>query len=602
MHHINQGFWGSQVEKNEMTLTTGAHNHWIGFPYLIDHGFGVVICIAATQAIDTRGCPKKATRSTRGFGEVWFLSRVFGSMVSLQRLLMYGSVVVAVVAILAVQYPLLWTAVEHSLDTYGEFVVAELLADKHIFVLSAAYARWALPCPGNVQEPWMLKVVAAVGVGLVALWNIETAREAANGTSFSGESSCGFVLSQFWPLFLTHINSYLGVALWDSFGLAAVLGIQTIVILLYWTTWWHPLASLVVQATDVFLPVSEVTSAFHILREVIGKHIFDQCAAELFIVVSYVQISLGYINIWYMRQDKARSNALLDVASGKLAARQFLLEKVVVYVLSVAVPYMIQRSVMETANSASYRHFYNKVEESLRVDAFLHSGEHPHNRLEVVRDSNYTVDGYAESFNNLIHTNYRLLEGKLYELPNLVLLSGMLVSQPFLTLTLLPVTIGLDFGRVRVVSFITTLVEETTKQLRSLADKRKKIEQHDSRHAEIISRTGAAALVAGRWESLASDILEETIWRKLLVSSKMYINWLYYNNLLGVGIECAIARIMEIDRITAADIGVYAMVIEDSIGFLLTRYREAAILQMFIFDGWCSIEDGFLMFRKFPYV
>ena len=118
-------------------------------------------------------------------------------------------------------------------------------------------------------------------------------------------------------------------------------------------------------------------------------------------------------------------------------------------------------------------------------------------------------------------------------------------------------------------------MEATAKTLRGLADKRKKIEQHDSRHAEVISRTGSAAIVAEPMGKFSFWYFGDNSLEKIFVASKMYMNWIYYNNLLGVGIECAIARIMELDKITAADIGVYAMVIEDAIGFLLTRFREA---------------------------
>ena len=506
----------------------------------------------------------------------------FWFMVSVQQLLIYGSPVVVAIAFLVLQYPdwVSFASLE-SLDQLGSFL-ANLLSDTNIFVLSAAYARWALPWPWASRESTQLKTVAAVSVGLVAKWNVEAARKASDGAT-SDIGPCRYLLFHYWPLFVAHMNSYLFAAiLTDFFAVAMLAGWQALILTLYFTVWWHPLADMLFRALDIFLPVSEVASAFHILREVVGKEDFDCCAAELFIVVSYVQISLGYVNIWYMRQDKARSNALLDVASGKLAAQQFLTQRVMVYVSSVALPYMFQRSIMETANSASFRHFFNKVEESLRVDAFLHAGENPHNRLEVVRDSNYTVDGYTESFNHLIHTCYNMIEGKLWELPNLVLLSGMLFGQPLLTLTLLPVSIGLDFARVRAVSFVTVLVEETSKRRRGLADKRKKIEQHDSRHAEIISRTGAASIVANRWDGLASEILDVTIWQTFLVASRTYMNWIYYNNLLGVGIECALARIMEIDQITKADIGVYAMVINDAIGFLLTRYQKAAFEQCII--------------------
>lgn len=517
-------------------------------------------------------------------------------MVSVRQLLTYGSPVVVAIAFLVVQYPE-WVSFAslESLDQLGSFL-ANLLSDTNIFVLSAAYARWALPWPWASQESIQLKTVAAVSVGLVAKWNVEAARKASVGPT-SEMGPCGYLLFHYWPLFVAHINSYLFTAVFtDFFAVAMLAGWQVLILTFYFTVWWHPLADMLFRALDIFLPVSEVASAFQILREVVGKEDFDCCAAELFIVVSYVQISLGYVNIWYMRQDKARSNALLDVASGKLAAQQFLTQRVLVYVSSVALPYMFQRSIMETANSASFRHFFNKVEESLRVDAFLHAGENPHNRLEVVRDSNYTVDGYTESFNHLIHTCYNMIEGKLWELPNLVLLSGMLFGQPLLTLTLLPVSIGLDFARVRAVSFVTMLVEETSKRRRGLADKRKKIEQHDSRHAEIISRTGAASIVANRWDGLASEILDVTIWQTFLVASRTYMNWIYYNNLLGVGIECALARIMEIDQITKADIGVYAMVINDAIGFLLTRYqKEATLAEMQTHQQRLSeLQKGFL--------
>ena len=499
-------------------------------------------------------------------------------MVSAQQLLIYGSPVVVVIAFLVIQYPESVTLALSldSLDHFGSFL-ANLLTDTNIFMLSAAYARWVLPWPRVSKESVKLKAAAAISVGLVAKWNVETVRR--SGVVATNLGPCKYLLFHYWPLFLAHINSYLFTALTDFFAVAMLVGWQALIATLYFTVWWHPLANLLFKALDVFLPVSDVASALQILREVVGQEYFDQCAAELFIVVSYVQVSLGYLNIWYMRKDKARSNELLEVASGKLTGRQFLM-KVLLYVGSVALPYMFQRSIMETANNASFRHFFNKVEQSLRVDAFLHAGEHPHNRLMVVRDSNYTVEGYTESFNHLIHTCYSLIEGKLWELPNLVLLSGMLFGQPLLTLTLLPVSIGLDFARVRAVSSVTMLVEETAKRRRGLTDKRKKIEQHDSRHAEIISRTGAASIVATRWEGLASEILDLTVWQTFLAASRTYMNWIYYNNLLGVGIECALARIMEIDQITAADIGVYAMVINDAIGFLLTRYQKAATFQL----------------------
>ena len=487
-------------------------------------------------------------------------------MISMQQSLFYGSLVVLSAAVLAAYFVEFWAVLEASLDNAGDFIVSDLFQAKNIFVLSAAYARWALPYPGSIigrPEPALLKALGTFFVGVIAGWSLNMARE-------TGSTS----LDAYKLLFLVHVNSFVLTAAvtFDRLTGSWVLLVEALALWLCCTSWWHPAAALAVDAVNWVIPVQEVTSALQVLRGVIGAG-FDQAAMELLVVSGYIQISLGYVNVWYMRQVQARTNALLDVARGKMTARQFLVERTAVYMVSVALPYMLQRSVLETANDMFFESFRWKAEESLRVDAFLHPGN-AYNRLEVARDSNHTVDGFAEAFNSIINDCYQLTAGKLYDLPNLVLMSGMMASQPILTATLLPISVGLDFGRTHVISAITSLTEKATKHLRALADKRKKVEQHDSRNAEAISRTGAAAIVAGRWGDLATDILAATAWRKILLSTRMFINWLYYQDLYGVGVECALARIMEADRITAADIGVYSMVIEDTIGTLLTRYRE----------------------------
>ncbi|CAJ1361171.1 unnamed protein product [Effrenium voratum] len=536
-------------------------------------------------------------------------------MISMQQSLFYGSLVVLSAAVLAAYFVEFWAVLEASLDNAGDFIVSDLFQAKNIFVLSAAYARWALPYPGSIigrPEPALLKALGTFFVGVIAGWSLNMARE-------TGSTS----LDAYKLLFLVHVNSFVLTAAvtFDRLTGSWVLLVEALALWLCCTSWWHPAAALAVDAVNWVIPVQEVTSAVQVLRGVIGAG-FDQAAMELLVVSGYIQISLGYVNVWYMRQVQARTNALLDVAGGKMTARQFLVERTAVYMVSVALPYMLQRSVLETANDMFFESFRWKAEESLRVDAFLHPGN-AYNRLEVARDSNHTVDGFAEAFNSIINDCYQLTAGKLYDLPNLVLMSGMMASQPILTATLLPISVGLDFGRTHVISAITSLTEKATKHLRALADKRKKVEQHDSRNAEAISRTGAAAIVAGRWGDLATDILAATAWRKILLSTRMFINWLYYQDLYGVGVECALARIMEADRITAADIGVYSMVIEDTIGTLLTRYREESRLaQMHTFQerlleldaglrahrarlqeqSHCMIQGGgALLFRDFTY-
>ncbi|CAE8585149.1 unnamed protein product [Polarella glacialis] len=142
----------------------------------------------------------------------------------------------------------------------------------------------------------------------------------------------------------------------------------------------------------------------------------------------------------------------------------------------------------------------------------------------------------------------------------------------------LPVSIALDFARSKVMTKLSSHIEKASLQIQKLVARRKKVEQHDVNHEEVISRSGTSHITAYQWNSLAKQVFEKRSWQKALASFRMYLNWLYYQDILGVGIECALARMMELGRISSADIGVYASVIEDSIDLLLTRYREESRL------------------------
>ena len=319
--------------------------------------------------------------------------------------------------------------------------------------------------------------------------------------------------------------------------------------------------------TEVLLPDCPVMAQ-------VGTRQFEEEVSELLIVTFYVQTALGYLGIWYMRRVQERTNALLDVADGKLDAWSFV-RRVGYYMLAVAAIYLLQRTVMETTNALSMYSFLSRMEEHVRVDSFFSGKDSAYNRLEIVLDSDHTVEAYSEAMVELMADCYTLLEKKLFGLPNILLMTDTVLSQPALMMAVLPVSIALDFGRAQTMASLTARVEQLTKVLRTRLSMRKKIEEHDVRHAETISRTGSAPVVASRWEELAGDIFQLTAWRKCLTSCRTYLNWIYYTNFVGVGIECALARMMELGSITAADLGVYTSVIEDSIDFLLTRYREA---------------------------
>ena len=524
-------------------------------------------------------------------------------MVSTAQLLTYGSLLVLILAIVAARWSQ-WTEFDAAVDDLADKLFQSLKTDVVAFALPAAYARWVLPCPW--QEPRPLKVVASGAMGATALFSLTAARQAAAQGTFRG-------ISDFGGLFVSHIASY-GVAPLLARDWLSVMGVAVLALVLLtglqkdmaletvqavaalsagliahgrFALRWHWILSACVGAAasvpylayvlNWLLPLRELAAAYQSIESIVGTPQFEEEVCELLVVTGYVQVSLGYVGIWCMRSLQARTNLLLDVADGKLNAWSFV-QRVGLYMWSVAAPYMVQRTIMETANALSLYIFLCKLDLHLRVDTFFSSGDYAYNRLEVVLDSDHTVDAYAESVTELMYDCYLLVEKKLFGLPNILLMSDTLLSQPGLMMAVLPVSVGLDFGRARAFSILTRNIEQVTKYLRTRLSRRRKIEEHDVEHAETISRTGAATLVASRWENLSEEIFQLTAWKKCLSSFRRFLDWIYYTNIVGVGIECALARMMELGSIAAADLAVYAQVIEDSVDFLLTRYREARFL------------------------
>ena len=484
-------------------------------------------------------------------------------MVSSTQLLTYGSLVAVAIAFVAARWSQ-WAELEAAVDDFAAQLFEYLKTDAVAFALPAAYARWVLPAPWAKPEPWPVKVLAAGALGTVALISLTGARRAAaEGT---------FQVSDFANLFVLHIGSYSVAPLLAREWLPLISVVVIVLVLLTglhtemvletvqavtalfaayvahdrFGLRWHSFllvgvggAVLVPYLASVFkslLPFHELVAAYHTVEGIVGTRRFEEEVCELLVVTAYVQVSLGYVGIWYMRHGQARTNLLLDVADGKLEAWSFL-QHVGEYMWAVAAPYMMQRTIMETANALSLYAFLCKVDQHVRVDTFFSGGDFAYNRLEVALESDHTVEAYAESVTELMSDCYSIIEKKLFGFPNILLMSDTLLRQPALMMAVLPVSIGLDFGRARAFAILTSNIERLTKHLRTRMSRRKKIEEHDVKHAETISRTGSASLVASRWEDLAGEIFQLTAWRKCLVSSRLYLNWIYYQNIVGVGIE-----------------------------------------------------------------
>lgn len=333
-----------------------------------------------------------------------------------------------------------------------------------------------------------------------------------------------------------------------------------------------PSASLVVQH---LMPVDELGRAYRAIAVFLGAERLAKQSMELFLVTLNVQVPLGYLGIRVLRCSQARQNDLLQVGEGKVGASTFV-RRAVWYVSIVAVPYLLQRSVMENVNTYVSGRFNCDVQRSLRVDLLLPEGQD--SLLGVVAESNFTAGTFADSLHKTVTTSYQIIQRKLFSLPKLALLPGMLWRKPVLVATVIPGSIGLDYLKSQLTALLSGLIESLSNEIQELADRRRRVEQHDTKREELIRRTDAGDLVRAQWQDLTDKLAELHLRWGALGSLRDFINYLYWEDIMVPGLECALGFLLEIGHITNVDIWVYQRSVEDAIDTLLMRSRAQAQL------------------------
>eukprot|EP00927_Polykrikos_kofoidii_P085468 TRINITY_DN9305_c0_g1_i1.p1 TRINITY_DN9305_c0_g1~~TRINITY_DN9305_c0_g1_i1.p1 ORF type:complete len:868 (+),score=123.04 TRINITY_DN9305_c0_g1_i1:152-2755(+) len=504
------------------------------------------------------------------------------------------------------------TMIDH-LDLMAGRLFIALQTDIVGFALPAAYFRFAVPAMG-VEESMLGKVVAAMFVGIIALanlWWIEGECCLSDFASLFGAivASYAFVIGRPKGLqaaatmaFLSAAGSALVIHLRCvflstrfAFGVAFVVGGQRLCSQLLTKQILGPWAVnsrrclLVVcfclgalgvlplmHATFRFLlPVDELTQAYGMIARIVGERRLETMSTKLLVVAAFCQVSLGYLGIAFLRRGQERKNSLLSVGDGKIPARNFA-RVVWIYMLTAALPYMVQRTIMENVHNYVYGRFARNVERSLRLATFFPEGGDT--LLASVQGSKFTVEGYTDAYNAIVEVIHSTVESKLFALPKLILLPGMLVKQPWLVVSVLPASVALEMGRARMVATMTKRLEKISRDIKDLANQRRKIEQHDAKNEELIRRGSSSRFVASKWMALAVEIEEKTLRFHALASFRGFVNFLYKQDLLGPGIELVLAWLLEFRNILSADIWVYTRVVEDSIDLLLTRFRMDATL------------------------
>lgn len=523
-------------------------------------------------------------------------------MENLRPPVLIGGGLACAAALLVQHFHLQWT-----LDDLGEFLFGCLQTDVVGFGLPALYFR--LVVPGVGEESWTLVVTLSVLVGGVALANLrlwEQGEVSSFALLFAALAAAYVLPCRQIPglglrvllaasagaavAWVTHTGHLLEAAklacavVTMYFGdlalrarvpgraarLAAMLPLGAAGLL--------ALPPAAVATAKFLLPIDELSGAYELVGHFIGVERQQRFALKLLIVTTLCQVSLGFLGIAFLRKGQERKNSLLAVGAGRITARAYA-HLVFVYMVATALPYMFQRTIMENVDSNVSGRIQRELERSMRIGSFF-----PQNAssgdllLGAIHGSKYTVEGYTDAFNAVVGLIHRTVEEKLFSLPKLVLLPGMLVNQPMLVVSVLPASIVLDIGRTRIVTQLARRIEQLSRQIQDLANRRRKVEEHDAKNEELIRRGASGAFVEANWRAMAKELESLSLRYQSLTSLRAFINWLYNQDVLGPGIELVLAWLLEFGHIPIGDIWVYTRVVEETIDLLLTRFRMDAKL------------------------
>ena len=250
---------------------------------------------------------------------------------------------------------------------------------------------------------------------------------------------------------------------------------------------------------DYLFPISELKLAYS-TAELFAGAALEPGAARLALISVTSQLPLGTVNTSNLRAAQRRKNALLTVGkdgtatSPRFAAHDFT-KMCMAFIAFTAIPYFLQRSVVESINAHAKVSFIDEVENSLRLNAVLRSGT-----ALSAATADHTVDSQAQHLRQVLTTSYQLLERKLFTLPRLALLPGALLGHPIASATGLAIAVAFDAAKAKAVATLTSRIEGLNRVSRKLSSVRSRVEAHDSQHAALLRGARAEAFTRSHWK------------------------------------------------------------------------------------------------------
>jgi hypothetical protein len=175
---------------------------------------------------------------------------------------------------------------------------------------------------------------------------------------------------------------------------------------------------------------------------------------------------------------------------------------------------------------------------------------------------NLLYKAYATSMNTIISTAYEIFNRKLFSLPKVLLLPGVMSRQPLLIAQVFPFIFLSDWLKAAAVSYMTTKIEALQKEINEINAVRSKVEAFDMKNAELLQRSGMGAtrFTEQRWEKLTVKVQSRQIVSELLSRGKGFFAFMQRNFIFTVLIDCALANLIAIGKIVPAEIFVFSRV------------------------------------------
>jgi len=347
------------------------------------------------------------------------------------------------------------------------------------------------------------------------------------------------------------------------------------------------------------LPLNEFIGAHDIITEFVDPSELYSKAGHLLFVTFHIQVGMGYLGIWFLRAEQSRKNALVKIEdevkkeTQTIGGQKQSNEKKKNYdpsakfrksagpfIFLVALPYMAQIVFYGGLNQYAFHCFRDDIHRTIRLnDLFANDGSR-FVATAVSKVSNLTPESYATNSETVVTTVYDMINRNLFSLPKLMLLPGIVAKQPMLLLKITPLILFSDWIKSTIVAVITTEVERVNKELKDLESMRTKVEQYDLKNSELIQRSGYESVLftERKWVSLTEDIQDKKARTSLMTRSKMYFAGLQRHFIMMALVDVALAKLIAVGKIFAADIFVYGRAIEDMINFVLMRSRAESEL------------------------